>query len=466
MQSRNIFLIVILAVTTAVTSCAPQNRVSYTPAFRVPEQLGIGSDSVSIADVPWNVFYRDVHLRSLIDSTLSHNLDLHEAVQNIWIANALFQERRGALRPSVDGIASLTLDKFGRYTLEGKNNRGTNFNSDFFFGFRSSWEVDIWKKLRNRKRAAYLRMLASENGVRMLRTTLVAEVAKRYYDLVALDMKLAIIKRNIRLRESALDIISIQKEAGGVTQLAVEQFRAQLLSSKALQASILRDIRATENEINLLAGRGPQTILRTDSLPEIPLSRAISTGFAKGMAERRPDLKEAELQVLAGKADIDAARAEFYPSLVLSPFVGMNPFNIANIVNPASLAVGIMGGLAAPIFNRIQITAQYNRLSEQTKQDMISYQKRLLNAYYEVRNSLNDIEQLQQQYKYKHEEAEVLRNAVDISNDLYVAGYASYLEVIVAQRNIVDVELEAVTTRNELAKSYTNLYRSLGGGWR
>lgn len=467
MFKRNLITIVgVFIVMILFSACTTFRKVEYKPAFSLSDTLSTHADSASIADLPWKVFYNDPYLRTLIDSTLHHNLDLQQAVQNIWIANSFYQQSQGLLSPRVNAESSVAIDKFGKYTLDGKNNRGTDLNSSFYFGFRSSWELDIWKKLRNRKKAAYSRVLASQNGVRMLRTTLVAEVARRYYDLVSLDMKLRVIQRNIRLRESALDIVTIQKEAGGATQLAVEQFKAQLLSSKSLEASILRQIRSSENEINLLAGRSARSVIRIDTLPDIPLMRAINTGFARTLVTRRPDIREAAMQVAAGRSEVEAAQAEFYPSLVLSPFIGLNPFNIANIANPASLAFGIIGGLTAPVFNRLQITGAYNRISEQTKQALINYHSTILKSYYEVRNSINDIEQLQQLYAYKREEADILKNAVDISNDLYVAGYASYLEVILAQRNVVDVELEAISARNELARSYTNLYRSLGGGWQ
>lgn len=447
-------------------SCKTFQKIEHHPSFNLPQTLGKDSDTLSIGDVSVNVFYSDQLLRSLIDSTLRNNLDLQVALQNIEIAATYYRQAHGLLRPSVTGIASVNVDKFGRYTLEGKNNRGTNLNSEFFLGLQSSWEIDIWKRLRNSRKAEYHRLLASESGMQLVRTMLVAEVANKYYDLVAQDMQLEIIRRNIKLRESALEIITIQKEVGTITQLAVEQFRAQLLNSKSLEAATVREIYAIENELNLLAGRRPQPIPRADSLPPVPQVEHIRAGLTHKMIQRRPDIREGQLLLQAAKLDVEVAQADFLPKLVISPFLALNPFNIINILNPAATAFGVASGLTAPIFNRIQLQSQYDRASRHTQNAMINYNKLVLSSFYEIRTVMNDLEQLHQLVAFKKEEARVLKNAADISNDLYLAGYATYLEVIIAQRNVVDVELEAVNTRNDLVKSYTNLYRSLGGGWR
>lgn len=465
-QKRVWWVVPVCVLISIFCSCKTFQKIEHRPSFNLSEALGKDGDTLSIGDVSVDVFYSDLTLRSLIDSTIKNNLDLQVALQNIKIAATYYRQAHSLLRPSVTGVASVNVDKFGRYTLEGKNNRGTNLNSEFFLGLQSSWEIDVWKRLRNSRKAEYHRLLASETAMQFVRTMLVAEVANRYYDLVAQDMKLQIIRRNIKLRESALEIITIQKDVGSVTQLAVEQFRAQLLNSKSLEAATIREIYAIENELNLLAGRKPQPIPRADSLPLVPQVEHIRAGLTSKMIQRRPDIREGQLLLQAAELDVEVAKADFLPRLVISPFLALNPFNIVNILNPAALAFGVASGLTAPVFNRIQLQSQYDRASWQTRNAMVKYYNLVLSSFYEIRTAMNDLEQLHQLVAFKKEEALVLKNAADISNDLYIAGYATYLEVILAQRNVVDVELEAVNARNDLVKSYTNLYRSLGGGWR
>lgn len=446
--------------------CKTFAPLPYPDALSLPGTFGGSTDSASFADLPWRQFYTDEHLQKLIDTTLKNNPDLQIALQNIEIAAAIYQQTGGPLLPTVSGVSSVTVESFGRNTLEGKRGRGSGLNTSYFLGLQSAWEIDIWKRLRNTRKAAYLRLLASQNGVQMVRTTLVAEVARRYYDLVALNMNLTIIRRNIGLQESAVEIMAVQKEAGRATELAVQQFRAQVLNTKELEVASLRQITNLENQINLLARRTPQAIARIDSLPNVGDVSVIKTGVPSALLQRRPDLRQAELEIQASEADIAVARAAFFPRLNIIPFVGLNPANLTNLVTPGAVAAGVAGSLTAPLFNRRIIEGAYNRVTAQTEQAYYNYQNVVATSFYEVMNSLNDLVKMKEQFQLKQQEAATLRHAVEISRDLYLAGYATYLEVILAQRNVVEVELESVTRKNSIFQAYINLYRALGGGWK
>lgn len=449
-----------------LTGCKTFEPLPYPDALALPGTFNGSTDSASFADLPWRQFYTDPYLQKLIDTTLKNNLDLQVALQNIEIASALYQQTGGPLLPTVSGVSSVTLESFGTNTLEGKRGRGSGLNTSYFLGLQSAWEIDIWKRLRNTRRSAYLRVLSSQSGVQMVRTALVAEVARRYYDLVALNMNLAILRRNIALQASAVEVMAVQKEAGRATELAVQQFRAQLLNTKELEVAMLRRINNLENGINLLARRTPQTIARIDSLPNVENIAVIKTGVPSALLQRRPDIRQAELEIQANEADIAVARAAFYPRLTIIPFVGLNPANPANFLTPGAVASGIAGSLTAPLLNRRAIEGAYNRVTAQTEQAYYNYQNTINNSFYEVMNSLNDLAKFREQFQLKQQEAATLRHAVEISRDLYLAGYATYLEVILAQRNVVDVELESVRRKNEVFQAYIDLYRALGGGWK
>jgi NodT family efflux transporter outer membrane factor (OMF) lipoprotein len=333
-------------------------------------------------------------------------------------------------------------------------------------GLRSTWELDIWGKLKNLKKAAYARFLASQKGEQLIKTSLVAEVASRYYQLLALDNELAIIQNNIRLQDSALEIVKIQKQAARANELAVEQFRAQLLHTMALKGITLQQITETENEINMLLGRYPQPVLRDTSLLSKTLPVIVQAGVPAQLLQRRPDIQQAELELVAAKADVNAARAAFYPTVTLTPYVGMNAFKLPMMVNAGSLTYGILGGLTAPVFHQGMLRRNLSAADAARMDAYYAYQQAIQNGVREVVNSLSSIQNLKEVYRLKEKEAEVLNQAVITSNLLFKTGYASYLEVITAQRSVIDAELQLVHSKEQMFYSLIALYRALGGGWK
>ena len=251
----------------AATSCrvaapeAPHRTAAVPLAFPLtPAADSAATDSASFARQPWRELFADPNLVSLIDTALQANPDLRITLQRIEIARADLRVRRGALLPQVEGVASAGVERFGDYTLDGVGNYDTNLSPnvegkrripnptpDFFLGLRSSWEIDLWGKLRQRRQAAYLRLLATERGRHLVQTQLVAEVARQYFTLLSHDNELLVLRKNQQLQERALDIVGTLKRAGRANELAVQQFRAQLLRTRALEAKTQQQIAATEN---------------------------------------------------------------------------------------------------------------------------------------------------------------------------------------------------------------------------
>ena len=462
-----------------LTACSGLKTVTVAPPDKVPDTFAGVTDTTTVATLPIANFFADQYLIGLIDTAFKANPDVLSALQRIEIANANLRYNRIAILPSVTLNANAGLEKYGDYTMNGVGNYDTNLSPninndqripnptpDYFLGFRSSWEIDLWGKLRNRKRAAFNRFLASQSCYKMVTTSLTAQIATSYYQLLALDNELKVIRKNIDLQNNALEIVRIQKLGGRATELAVQQFLAQLKRTKGLEYQILQQITETENQLNFLTGKFSQQILRDTSINTLKLPRVLKAGIPSQILLNRPDIQEAEFELRAMNADIKAVHAAFFPSLTLSPYVGFNAFSTSLLFNSGSFAYGILGGLTAPVFNRKMIKADYQRIVAQGQQALYGYQKTVLASYQEVLNSLKSIENYSQVYTNKQQEVEALNNAVAVANDLYLVGRANYLEVITAQRNVLDAELELANTKKNIFIGAINLYRSVGGGWK
>lgn len=459
-------------------SCQVPKTLVQPSTRPVPVSFGGQTDSVSIANQTWRTFFDDEHVVALLDTALTQNLDLRIATQRIEQARAAFNYSQGFLMPQVNAVVSAGLDRYGRNTLNGVGNFDTNLSPniegnqvipnptpDFFLGARSTWEVDIWGKLRNRRKAAYLRLLGSEKGRHAVVTGLVAEVTRQYYSLLALDGEGEIIQKNIDYQQNALELVRIQKQAGRVTELAVQQFAAQLLNTRSRQEQVRQQIVDVENQINRLLGRYPQPVARGNSLQSRELPGAVLTGLPAQMVLRRPDIQQAEFELQAANVDVEVARAEFLPSLNLTGYLGLNAFRLGTLMNPASIATGLLSGLSAPVFNRRFVRVNYRGSVAQSREAFYRYRQTIVGGFGEVTTSLRGVENYRRIAELQAEEVRTLQQAVITSNDLFRSGYATYLEVITAQRSVLEAELALINTKKAQFLSLTYLYRDLGGGW-
>lgn len=459
--------------------CKNYKAVTVKSAMVLPDTFEHTTDTTNAGNIPVRTFFRDPYLLQLIDTAMHANLDLQGALQRIQMAGANLKYSKSLLLPTVDFNASAGIERYGDYTMNGVGNYDTNLSPnindkqripnptpDYFIGLRSSWEIDIWGKLNNQKKAALARFLATQSGFRLITTELAAEIASQYYQLLALDLELNIIKRNIVLQENALEIVKVQKLGGRATELAVQQFEAQLAHTRGLQYTTSQQITETENQLRLLTGKFNAPVLRDTSIITLTMPEKLKTGVPTQLLLNRPDIRQAELELTALNADIRSARAAFFPSLTLTPYAGYNAFKAAVLFNPGSAVFGIIGGLTAPLLNRSRIKSNYNYKVAEAKAALYGYQKAVISGYQEVMNSLKGMENYSKFFSYKQQEVNSLKNAVQVSNDLYLVGRASYLEVITAQRNVLDAELEMANAKKNIFLNEVSLYRALGGGWK
>lgn len=433
------------------------------------------SDTTNIGKIEWKEFFKDQYLTSLIDTALQNNQELNITLQEIEIARNEVRTRKGELLPRVGLKAGAGLEKVGRYTSQGAGDASTEIKPgkempeplpDYLIGLYANWEVDIWHKLRNSKKAAYTRYLSSVEGKNFVVTSLVAEIANSYYELLALDNQLDMVRKNIELQTNALGVVKIQKEATRVTELAVRKFEAEVLSSRSLEFDILQKTTETENKINFLLGRYPQHIARDKSSFETSLTSNLNTGVPSQLLANRPDIKQAELDLIAAKLDVKVAKSQFYPSLGISAGLGLQAFNPSYLVKmPESMLYSIAGDIAAPLINRNAIKASYFTANAKQIQAIYQYERSILNGYIEVANQLSSIDNLTKSYGLKAKQVVALTQSIEIANDLFKSTRADYLEVLMTQRDALEAKLELIETKKQQLNALVKVYQALGGGW-
>ena len=475
---KSIYFIIIITIFGAckVNQEIPQNR----PLLAMPQQFTNKSDSL-IATLPTiRAFFSDSTLVSLIDTAFKNNFDLQMTFQKIEIARAGVRFTKGLGKPDLTGNVAIGQQKFGNYTVDGVGNYDTQFSTnlnekrqlpdpiipDYYLGVQSSWEIDLWGKLKSQKASAVAKLLASEFGKNLLVSELVALVSSAYYELLILDNELDILEENIILQDRAFEIVKVLKQAGQANQLGVDLLNAQLLSSKALKIEVKQEIIEAESKVNFLVGRYPQRVNRSKVAWASVIPPKLTAEIPSRLLENRPDIKQAEFELLATNANLFTAKVAFYPSLNLTGGLGLQSFRALLLLNPASIAMNTFGGLTAPLANRRQIIADLMASKADQKMAYINYQKTILNSFTEVYNHLNFIQNTNEIYGLKIQEVEVLKQSINNSAELFRSGRATYLEVITSQKNALQSQIELINLKKRQYNAVIGLYKSLGGGWR
>ncbi len=470
------YLIAASSFAIVFTACKTPALVKAPDVKQAPASFNGSTDTANAAANSWRNFFTDKNLQALIDTALKNNQELAITLQEIEIVKNEIRIRQGALLPTAEAGGGIGVEKVGRYTSQGAGDASTEIKPgkgvpdwlpDYRIGITASWEADIWGKLHNAKQAAVTRYLATIEGRNFVITNLVAEIADSYYELLALDNQMKIVQQSLQLQQNALDVLRIQKQAAAATELAVKKFEAEVLNSQSLQYDILQKIKERENTINFLLGRYPQPITRdtTNFLNVMPAM--VATGVPSQLLANRADIKQAALELEASKLDVKVAKAEFYPSFNITGGVGFQAFNPTYLVKfPESLLFSLAGDLAGPLINKNAIKAEYYNANARQIQAVYNYERSILNGYIEVSTEMSNLQNLQKKYNYKSQQVEALVKSIDISNDLFKAARADYLEVLMTQRDALDARLELIETKLGQFNSVVNLYRALGGGWK
>jgi outer membrane protein, multidrug efflux system len=465
-----------LAIVWLATSCTIPRISSRNENSHVPGAFNGDQDSINSAHIKFGAFLRDTLLVNLIDSAIKNNQELNIAIQETNITMSESKARRGEYLPFANFLAKSGVEKSGRNTRFGALEANTDVAPgvpfpdpvpDLFIGAQVSWETDIFRKLRNARKSAVHRYLASIEGRNLVVTALVAEVANSYYELLALDNQLEILRKNIDLQQNALKIVRMQKEAAKVTELAVKKFEAEVQKNQSRQFDILQQILETENKINFLAGRFPSPVPRRASQLLSNRTDTVYSGLPGNLLQNRPDIRKAEQELMAAKLDVKTARARFYPSLTLDAGIGLNAVNAVYLTAlPQSLFYSLGGQLMAPLMNRQAIKASYASATARQLQAVYNYERAILNSFIEVSNLVSMQRNLSEKFRYLSQQVEALTKSIQISTELFSSARADYMEVLMTQRDALESTFELVETKKEQMKSRVNLYRALGGGWK
>lgn len=462
-------LLGVLALVEGCVPSLPQGAVREANEV-MPESYGGERSEANAVGVDWSDFFRDEHLVGLIDEALENNQELNIAVQESFIASYETTARRGEIFPRVGVGVGAGVDRVGLTTSQGASDEmaGLDQNlADFNFGLYSSWEIDVWGRLRDLADASARRYLATIAGRRLIITQIVAEIASLYYELMALDEQLAVVSNSAQLQEDALRVVRLQWQAAQTTSLAVQRFEAELLEFRSRRFEIQQRIVEAENRINFLVGRYPQPIERSSDRFMDTEPQAVAVGLPTDLLLNRPDVRQAELEMEAAQLDVSAARARFFPALSLEGGVGYQSFDVVRLLDtPASLIANIVGNLTAPLFNRTAIEAGYYGADARQRQAVIAYERAILTAYLEVINRISLVHNLAASYEVREQRVERLRQSIEISMRLFNSAHANYLEVLTARRDSLDAQLQLIETKQRQMAAAVSLYQALGGGWR
>jgi len=418
-------------------------------------------DTSNIATIHWKDFFADTILQNLIAEAIEQNPDFKIGTARIREADAYFQQSRMAFLPSLSAYATVQNGK----ASASKSTVGSTSNKFYELTLNTSWEADIWGKLKSSKRAQAAALMQSEAYRRAVQTDLVASVANYYYQLMALDQQLKITEESVRNWISTVNTMKALKEADVVTGAAVVQSEASRYAVEVTIPDIRQSIQQTENVLSILVARVPGVINRDSLMEQRPINY-VRTGVPAQLLSNRPDIQEVEENFRYYFELTNVARTYFYPSLTITASKGWLASSWSSLFNPTSVLENIAGGLTQPIFNNGINKTRLKVAQGQQQEAFYNFQKTVLTAGQEVSNSLSAYQMASEKTRARDSEIVNLQKAVDYTQQLVRYGSANYTEVLTAQQNLLSAELGQVDDRLQQWQAIINLYASLGGGWR
>ena len=447
---NKIFSRILITITfLSLTGCGLYRQYEREEMYFVDSlyrRMSVPTDSISTAVMSWDVMFTDPLLQEWIQTGLDYNTDLHVARLKVQEAEAALLAARWALLPGAD------------FTMQG------GLPGQFSASLGASWQADIFGGLRNAKRRAQAALEQSEAYRQAVQTQLVATIAESYYTLLMLDEQLSISSRTMTTWEESIRTLEALKRAGKTNEAAVLQAKANKLGVEANILTLEKEILAIENSLCALVGIVPMPITRS-TLADQELPETLSAGVPAELLSRRPDVRQAELALAQAFYSVNSAKASFYPTVKLSGTLGWTTGNGNIVLDPGSLIANLLAGLTQPVFGRGVNKARLQAALAQYEQAGYMFRQSLLDAGVEVNNALTMWQTAQKRVELGKKQIVSLQAAVWNTQLLMKHGNADYLEVLTAQKNLLQAELTEASDRLDEIKSVINLYRALGGGY-
>ncbi len=428
------------------------------------------SDTSSMADINWNNFFTDPELRQFIDSGIRRNYDLLLALNRIDAAQQQVKQSKLLWYPQLDLQVNAQINRPSENSLNGISANsflGKSYIEDYITSLNLTWEIDIWGKISRQKESALAQYLQSYEAAKAVQTRLVADIAQGYFNMLMLDQQLGVTRQTLMLNDRFVRITQLLYDAGEVTRLAVQQAESQKQSTALMIPQLEQSISLQENAIQLLTGNLPDTIRRQGLLDDIQFPDSLSAGLPVAMLSRRPDVRANEMALVYANAQVGVAQANMYPAISLTAGTGLESFKASNWFNiPNSLFGLATGTLLQPIFRRRDLKTRFEIAKLDREQAVIQFRQSVLTATTEVTNALVQIQKLKEQETIVREQTDTLKSAVANAEYLFKADMANYLEVITAQQNALQAQLNLASIQRQELDAKVELYRALGGGWK
>lgn len=463
-------LVSTLVIASAV-SCMPKLALDkVSPELPETFQYTATADTASVANLQWRQFFHDPVLQDLIEKGIKNNYDLQIALKQVASSQERMKQAKYMQYPEVGFGVTGQITRPSDNSLNGQSINlflGKSYVEDYNAAFNLSWEADIWGKIKNQQEVSKMQYLQTYEATKAIQTQVVAAISQGYYNLLMLDKQLEIAKSNLELSKNTLHITEKIWQSGDATSLGVQQSKAQKEYTELLIKQLEQNIKIQENALSILVGENPTKISRTIEMSDTSLPQNFSAGLPAAMVSRRPDVRQQELVLLESNALIGIAQANMYPSLKITANGGVNSFKIDNWFQiPASLFGSALGGITQPVFQKRQLKTNLNVAKIQREKNVLAFRQSVLNAVGEVTDALVSNESLKVQEEKASEQVNTLKSGIQSAEKLYKSGLVNYLEVITAQGNSLQAELNLASIKRQRLSSIVDLYRALGGGWK
>ena len=421
------------------------------------------AEAVSFADAPWWDVFQDSTLKALIAEALRNNYDVAIAAARVQEARAGFVRTRSDFFPSLDYSGSLSRSNMTPGVLGGPGVQAPTASNFYSATLAMSWELDIWGRIRRSTESARANLLASEDARRGVWLTLVSDLAQAYFELLALDVQLQIARSSTEAYQGTYDLFLDRFNLGAASKLETSRALGALGEAQATIPQLESSIVARENQISVLLGKEPGPIPRGQPMYAQPVVPAVPAGLPSTLLERRPDLRQAEQQLVGANARIGVAKAEFFPKFSLTPLIGAASPEFS--AGGAQTIWAVAGMLTGPLFNAGRTLGNYRASVAQSEQARLQYQQAVLVALREVADALTALGKLGEAETGQDTAVRALEEAVAHATDRYRQGLASYYEVLEAQQQLYPAQTTLAQIRRSRLTTYVQLYKALGGGW-